>query len=175
MRLLPASILIAFVTSLALVSCVESARASARPDSIAVVPGMLVRVHTSSAPSPLVGRFGGTDSTTLWLGGAEGATTEILRASVSRFEASRGKRNRPGEGAIIGLGVGVLSGTLLGLALRDDRTCEVDCVFGGGEETMTFLTAAAGGTLGLVIGLLVGSSIRREQWAPAQMPAETPP
>lgn len=146
----------------------------ARLDSVSVLPGTRVRVSTISSSRQLVGRFAGADSLSLRVEVAEGQPpAQLLRASVSRFEVSHGKLNRPIQGAVLGWSFGMVSGTLLGLALQDRRDCGPNCVSSDGVSPL--MTGVAGAGIGLVVGLLVGSSMRRDQWVQAEIPPTTAP
>lgn len=166
------------VPLLVLAFAASTSRADAPADTLSVAPGDRIRVFASTLEHPLIGRFEGSDSLSLRLAFDNRPTgAEIVRASILRLEASRGKSNRPLQGALLGWSVGMVSGTLIGFALEEDRDdcSSPDCgVFsrGGGGP---LLTGVLGATGGLVLGLLVGSSIRRDRWRPAELPPPVAP
>lgn len=85
-----------------------------------------------------------------------------------------GKVNRPAQGAMLGWSIGMVTGTLLGIALQDRSESEFDFP-SSGNGMSPLVTGVLGAGGGLLLGLLVGSSIRRERWVPEELPPGTAP
>ncbi len=96
-------------------------------------------------------------------------TSFVRFGDVLKLERSLGTRSYWKEGLVYGAGVGVAGGILYGALTHE--ACEV-VTLGTGDEfcdelsfkTATLTAAAFGGGLGLC-GLVVGSLIRRQEWA----------
>lgn len=137
------------------------------------VPGTRVRVFATPRAHPLTGTLDGVDATSLRLAGVKDqGQVEILRASVTRFEMSRGKQDYPVQGLVFGMIAGALAGTAVGLIAEDlqgsSQDC-FDCLPGGGGLSPAYYTIGFG-ALGGVLGLLVGASIDRDKWARTDIP-----
>jgi hypothetical protein len=119
-----------------------------------VAPGDRVRVTAPTVGrDPLVGTLDElrADTCVLWIeGGAEPLALPL--GSVTSLEVSRGRKSNTLAGAGIGLLIGGVGGTTLGLVVG--LQCEGDCPSPPG-----LLPAAIFGGIGAGFGLLIGTAI----------------
>ncbi len=96
----------------------------------------------------------------------------VLREHVSTVERSLGERRRFGRNFLITTAVGALALGTVSLFLDND-TCNdqpLGCLDAGGA----FITGAlVGGVVSVPIGVIVGLSVRGEQWEPVNWPGDT--
>jgi hypothetical protein len=81
-------------------------------------------------------------------------------SKVTRLDVFGGRRSHPWRGAAIGAGVGGAAGFITGLALGGgciDSNCFTGAQVGG-------ILAVAGGVVGGLIGLGVGSATKTDRW-----------
>jgi hypothetical protein len=87
--------------------------------------------------------------------------------SIERLDVSLGKKRHTGDGALIGLTGGALLGGLIGSTTYEP--CNEDeerygCSFHFSEKTSVQLGALAFGTIGLVVGTVIGAVIKTDVW-----------
>jgi len=118
--------------------------------------GARVRVRTSPADEPVIGKVVGLDATTLTLSikGLESPTI-IARTAITEIEVSR-RRSR-GRSALIGAVTCAGLGAVLGFGVTDRRSF----LFNNQSENM-IVFGLAGGALGGLIGLAAGPG--EDQW-----------
>ncbi len=91
--------------------------------------------------------------------------------AVTRLETSLGRHGKAGQGALIGLGAGVVGGIAAGLIVCGSGDCDEN---GGSLELSTGLVTAVlalgGAIVGTGVGAITGSLIRSERWRPVQIP-----
>jgi hypothetical protein len=83
--------------------------------------------------------------------------------SIDRFQLSQGKRSHTGEGALLGLVVGVGAGLVVGLSFKEDGFFDV------GAGQIAGLTAMFGG-IGIGVGAATGALVRTDQWTDVPKP-----
>lgn len=108
-------------------------------------PGVVVSASRDSAVVRLAGR-------------PEGMTT----LAFSNLEVVRGQRTQAGRGALVGLGVGALTGFLLGFAGGEDCTGQEFICFD--RPSMGMIGATLGMPTGAVIGAVVGRFNKTDRW-----------
>jgi len=95
-------------------------------------------------------------------------------AGITRLDFSRGSRSKAGRGALIGGGVGIVTGAIAGFLSRG-------LCYGAQGGCPAATTAVGAGSLGLVgagIGTLIGGSSESERWEEvplAQLPVSIVP
>lgn len=134
------------------------------PGEVVVTPRARVRVRI--ADSTLEGNVASIMGDSLVLETADG-TRAFSDSRLDDLKVSVGSRSRWAEGFLTGLGVGALSGAVLGYASGDDHG-DGFLNFTAGEKA-----AILGGGLGIVgsaIGALAGALNPREGWARPKRP-----
>ena len=139
-------------TVVALMIPVLAAPAGATAQDVA--RGSRVRVKTADSRS--VGTLTGTTGQLMTLRLENGSEIQVPWATVERLDTSIGKRKNVGQGAAIGLGVGLLAGVV---AAKD---CEGDFIFSEGECRGMAVTGL--GLLGVIGGAIVGALVSTERW-----------
>jgi len=86
---------------------------------------------------------------------------------------SNGRRSSAGRGALIGTGVGVVTGAIIGFAGGEDCSGGEWLCFDRG--TMAAAGALVVGATGLVAGIIVGAFSSHEVWVPADGPVRARP
>ena len=88
-------------------------------------------------------------------------TTECPLASVTHLDVSRGQKSHGSLGA----GIGVAAGALWGVALcRRNANAGHHCGVPGSDADLTLLVVGVLGAGGGLVGAIVGSFIKTEQW-----------
>jgi hypothetical protein len=132
-------------------------------DLYALNAGVRVRVwHHSSAccVSPVIGTLVNYDVDSLRLRvPAQPQLLVFARASIDSLQSAR-RATRTGRGALIGLGIGAVSGGIFGFSTTCSH-CDGDwrgfgMLVGGG----------AGAILGVFSGAMIGTFFRRDVWDP---------
>ena len=98
----------------------------------------------------------------------------VLRAHLTTVERSLGERRRFGRNLLITTAVGALAVGTMSLVMNDD-TCNdqpLGCLDAGGAF---IVGALVGGAISAPIGVVVGLSVRGEQWEPVTWPPDAPP
>ena len=119
-----------------------------------VAPGTRVRINGDQ-----VGELVTWDDQRLVLDNATFSASEVDKLEVSLGTAKAG--NAWVKGLAIGAGVGVVSGFVL---------CAGDRCDSGKEWAAAGVLGLAGGALGAIVGLVVGSSSSTEQWGEVALP-----
>lgn len=132
------------------------------PLSAALGIGSRVRLVSTSVGTPLKGTVVGLDDKSLSLAQEMGPVLQIPLPAVAKLDVSRGHKRH----WLRGLGAGLLAGTLIGLTFSvDPDDCDV--------ESSNFCSrgeAIAGGALVFgTVGVVVGSLVKSEQWAPVTL------
>ena len=93
-----------------------------------------------------------------------GDSLALARASLARFDVSRGRRAQTGKGAIYGLAVGAFAGLILGAATYEgcDGCFGPDPGIGGSAVIGGILF----GAIGAGVGAIVGAQVKGERWVP---------
>lgn len=120
------------------------------------------------------GGGGGGEDSVLILTGDFGARQDTLAFALSeggpRLERAVAGRGHGGTGAILGGLVGAVAGGAI--AAASYRPCTQQglfaCLMYPSEQAQTAAGAVLGGAGGALVGLLIGSSIRSETWAPVR-------
>lgn len=100
--------------------------------------------------------------------GVRGSSRTIALTDVTALEVSTGKQRQFFRNAALGLGIGALTGAVIGAVSYEE--C-VDCWFGPQSAAQeAALGAVLLGTAGLVTGAIVGGFHRTDRWAPVRMP-----
>ncbi len=132
------------------------------PPSLA--PGTRIRVTALGAgANKLVGTFVGARTDTLLVRTRPGWTPQgIPLASVTRLDASRGRKSKAETGAIIG---GLLLGgtVLIGIAMTPSCPPDKFCPGPSAADAALILTPIAVG-VGAGIGAFIGSAIHGDRW-----------
>ncbi|MGE5180392.1 MAG: hypothetical protein ACM3PF_15005 [Bacteroidota bacterium] len=128
---------------------------------LGLMPGERIRFRTRERPqSPFEVVYAGVRKDSLYYGGylLEKAPQRVAVVSVTSLERSAGKHGHAWTGIGIGLLVGVGVGALIGSQYAED-----DPGFGGLHIAVG---AIGGGAAGMLVGGVVGASIRTERWIP---------
>jgi hypothetical protein len=117
--------------------------------------GQRVRLTTDADSHWLVGTLVGADEDSVRLRTADSAPlVSVARSRVTQFEVRYRGHSNAGRGALIGFGVGAISGGLWGLADASNCKSPSWCIFSPGQEALGggLLLGGAGALLGAVIG-----------------------
>ncbi len=168
--------LIAVVASVVLASNADAQRVNQ------IQTGVRVRV-TRTEGRPLIGSFIGVegDSVRVMPEGASQAVRATAEREMTKIEVSGGRSRAKGAliKGLIGLGIGAVSGAILGAATYSDNNA-TSCTpnFGCGPEWCIFicsksqaagLVGVLGGSAGLVLGAVAGIATGQEQWDTATL------
>lgn len=125
-----------------------SAAAAQEPPS-SILPGMRVRVWTSPAAEPLIGKVLALEGNLMTLeGDKSGTPVGVSRESITRIDVSFGRRSR-GKSVMEGALTGLVFGVLLGVASSSN---EPGPASGAGLVILPGLLAPVGACVGLVVG-----------------------
>ncbi len=140
-------------------------------------PGTRVRV---TAPSQKLTSAEGTVQDTangalvVQLGkpGAATGVRTFSRSDLSGLDTYAGRHRPVLEGGLIGLLAGAATGAIIGFASGDDK-CSADAWFcmAYTSDQKAAMGAAGLGTLGLVVGLVVGALSPSDRWKPVPLDA----
>ena len=127
--------------------------AAAAQDAPEVRPGAAVRVWTSPAAAPFIGKVLAQDGTSLFLA-AEGfdAPVTVTRSAITRIDVSRGRRSG-GKTVLNGMLIGVAAGFAWGLIEGDDSRNQwfgMTALEKG--LILNILTVPAGALVGALVG-----------------------
>ncbi len=134
-----------------------------RCDELPEAGGTEPRVRVT-APSlfstPLIGDLVAVESDALLVRTEQGAggPQRVARSAVKRFEVSRGRKSRVGEGAAIGFGIGAGLGALFGIRAYE----ETDSFTSRGQAMAVFGALLGGG--GAALGAIFGLQTKAERW-----------
>ena len=137
------------VLLIALVS--DSSRAQV-PDWVRI--GGRIRVTLTEGPEPeYIGTLLSREADTVRLRVEDrGDEIAVPMTDIARFDVSQGRKNHTGSGALVGLGVGAMTGMVVGWAQAQDQ--DAAALLGGGLF----------GGLGLGLGAIIGSRVLSERW-----------
>jgi hypothetical protein len=141
-------------------------RAAAQQDTVALVRGERIRIHQQGKQA-LVGTLAAADSTGLTIITGPLDTVPVARAGVTRIDRWAGTQSKTGEGALVGLGVGMVAGAIVGGIACSNDSYSLDT---GG------CIAASAGILGLVgaaAGAFIWHGWHTDRWEPAVWPVVT--
>lgn len=146
---------IARLLPLALAALLAGVAADASADTTPpLVPGDRIKVETTPTHGDRVGTFVALDDSTLSFRPAPGeAAIEIHRSDIAALSVATGQRSRWRK-ALVGFGIGAVSGFLLGYAQGDDEHGAWDFVWFTAEEKGLILAAVfapVGGIVGLAL------------------------
>lgn len=118
------------------------------------------RIRVADAPGSghrVVGSVVRSDADTIGIATEAGSVVAIPGSSLSQYEVSRGLRSAFGRGLGLGALVGVIGGSVVGLAAaEDDGFCNTGCAVVGGGILF--------GAAGAVVGGIVGAGSHYEKW-----------
>jgi hypothetical protein len=145
------------IVPLAVLAVTPLARATAQEQPPPVEPGQRVSVTAPGAsPVALVGRLDSVDADSLRLRRALETSMAISIRDVVRLEVSRGRRRA------LGAGVGFAAGAVLGATVGAVAYSGTDTP----KETVAVGSAAFGGVVSALFGLLIGGMIDRWEEVP---------
>ncbi len=140
------------IVPLAVLAFTPLTRATPQEQPPPVEPGQRVRVTAPSASRvALVGRLDSVDADSLRLRRAVEPSMAISIRDVVRLEVSRGRRRA------LGAGVGFAAGAVLGATVGAVAYSGTDTP----KETVALGSAAFGGVVGALFGLLIGGMTDR--------------
>ena len=121
---------------------------------------------TTENGEEVIGRMKGydADSLTIFTNATE---QSIAYADMVRLQRSLGVRSHVIKGTLIGLGAGLVVGTLAAINDECTNTHAYSC-FGAGW--VVFLMGTGGGTL---LGAMVGARMKRERWERLELPGQS--
>ena len=121
--------------------------------------GSRVRVISPEVGAqPLVGQVVTLEPDAVVVAGSGGgAQRRVPVGSASSLEVSAGTKSKAGRGAMIGGGIGALSGVLMNIG-----------DYNGDNNTL--VVSIVGAASGAAIGALVGLAFKSESWRPARVP-----
>lgn len=139
--------------------------------------GVRVKVVTNDGAA-IVGRVAAPINDTLLLSRPH-EMTSLAVSEISSIRMSRGKGRA--KGALIkgaaGLGIGLLSGAILGATTYEDSSecqpnsfCLFDCIIVCSRSDAAIMAATLVGGLGLVVGTIAGIATGWEQWEAVPIP-----
>ena len=156
-------------TTMAFILATLAAAASAQEQTKApltsiLVVGSRVRLVSTAVQARPQGLVVALDESTLTLATDAGTPLKLPTSSITALETSLGRKRN----TLKGLGIGVVSGLLLGLAFSVDPN---DC----GYYSSHFCSrgeAVAGGALGFAaLGAGVGALVKSDRWSPVLLGA----
>lgn len=133
----------------------------------ALQPGDRVRIRQTGGDGEATGVVVAVTGDTLtWIPDANGPgeSTTVLLSSLTALDVGRGSQRNTGTGAFIGGTVGLVGGTLLGLATW--QPCEGWCVMHSSRGTTALLSGGIVGFVGAGVGAIVGTASVTERWEP---------
>jgi len=141
-------------------------RAQAQQDTVALVRGERVRVH-QAGKQKLVGTLAAADSLQLTIITSPLDTVPVSRASVTGIDRWAGTESKTGEGALVGLGVGVVGGVIVGGIACSGTDYSM--------STGSCIAAAAGifGLVGAAAGAIIWHGWTTDRWEPTVWPTVT--
>jgi hypothetical protein len=140
----------------------------AQADPIALAPGARVRVQ--QGPETLTGTLVSSDGAGLVVVTDKSDTVPAPLGSITTVEMSTGKRSHARMGAVIGLGMGFVTGIVVSMAAPAPQPILVASSTSASSDNWTAGAGVAGAVLGAGIGAIVGAVTRSEKWAPAVPP-----
>jgi hypothetical protein len=151
---------------LTLAALAFTASAWAQEDTVALVRGERIRLHLAGKPK-LVGMLEAADSLQLTIITSPLDTIPVPRSAVTGIDRWAGTQSKTGEGALVGLGIGVVGGAIIG---------GIAC--GGTDYSMSTgscIAAAAGifGLIGAAGGAIIWSTWQTDRWEPTVLPTVT--
>jgi hypothetical protein len=142
-----------------------SVNGHAQADTTTLAPGARARVQQGS--KAVTGTLVSLDSAGLVIATGKADTVTVPRASITAIEVSTGTRSHAGKGALIGLGTGLLTGVVVGIAASGSDDGEFLDASSGEWAAGVGLTGAV---IGTGVGAIIGAVIRTDKWAPAVLP-----
>jgi len=130
-----------------------------------LAPGTRVRVH--QGVESLTGTLVSLDSAALVIATGKDTVT-APRASITALEVSTGTKSHAGKGALIGLGAGLVTGVVVGIAASGSDNGDFFDFSAGEWAVGVGLTGAA---IGAGVGAIVGAGIHSDRWTPVVLPA----
>lgn len=119
------------------------------------------------------GTLEGIAGDTLFIRPGTGSTFSVTPREGRQILFYNGRRSSVGRGALIGTGVGVVTGAIIGFAGGEDCSGGEWLCFDRG--TLAAAGALVVGATGLVAGIIVGAFSSHEVWVPADGPARARP
>lgn len=136
-------------------------------------PGDKVRFATADNRGTTLGNVVAADSDTLLLSlpGAE-KPVRLSWASLRKLEVHRGRRSQAEKGAKIGALSLAIPVALLSVAVEGakDIDCWSDCRSQSGLWLVAVTGGAAGATVGILTGALIGSAFKTDRWDKVGLP-----
>lgn len=161
--------------ALAFVACAPCARAQTAASDTLPAVGARVNYRTwktdasaRTTSSRVIGTVVARDDTALTIRAASSnAIVTVARSRLARLDVSTGRHRHTGQGALTGVGAGLLLGTLIGGFTAFAEGLAVDCSKPQARCTSdrsVYIGAAAGTALGAAVGATVGYFVSTEQW-----------
>ena len=142
-----------------------SVNGHAQANTTTLAPGARIRVQQGS--QTVTGTLLSLDSAGLVIVTGKADSVTVPRASITAVEVSTGTRSHAGKGALIGLGTGLLTGVVVGIASSGSDDGDFFDFSSGEWAAGVGLTGAV---IGTGVGAIVGAVIRTDKWAPAVLP-----
>lgn len=143
-------------------------RAWAQQDTVPLVRGERIRVHQPGRQD-LVGILAGADSAGLTVVTSPLDTELVARSPTTRIDRWAGTQSKTGEGALVGLGIGVVGGAIVGgiACSNDSYVLDTGGCIGA--------TAGVFGLVGAAAGALIWHGWHTDRWEPTIWPTVTIP
>lgn len=146
-----------------LIGLAASVHAQAAESTLA--PGARLRVRQGD--QSIIGTLVSLDSAGLVIATDKSDTVTAPRASITTVDISTGTKSHAGKGALIGLGVGAVTGVVVGLAASgSDNGGFLD--FSSGEWAVG--VGLTGAVFGTGLGAIIGAFIHTDKWSPTVLP-----
>jgi len=141
-------------------------RAWAQQDTVPLVRGERIRVREPGSRD-LVGTLAGADSTALTIVTSPLDTVRVTRSGGTRIDRWAGTQSKTGEGALVGLGVGIVGGAIVGGIACGNDSYSLDT---GG---CIAATAGVFGLVGAAAGAFIWHGWRTDRWEATVWPTVT--
>lgn len=145
-------------------------------DSLRVRQGQRVRISTRTATVDGTGVVVAlTGDTLLFRADRNGYPYRILLGDLATLDTSKGSRAvGPGGlgGAVMGLGLGALAGTVVGKLITNHDRARNRCP-NGDCDFVELVTIPVGALIGFAVGGVIGSQLNAEGWAAVPLSLRT--
>lgn len=142
-----------------------TAPGQAQQDTVPLSPGQRIRIH-QSGKHPSIGAYLSADSSNVTIVTGPADTIGVPRATITRVDRSVGTRSKAPDGALIGLGVGMVGGVITGGFACNEQPNSWNVTQG---ECMVW-GAVAFGLVGALVGVIAWSGERTDKWEPTSWP-----
>jgi hypothetical protein len=142
---------------------------AAQRDSTLVLGARVRAYHTDRCcGNPLVGAVISLTVDSLVVGAEEGARVALPRAALRSVERGYEVRPHAKNAPLLGLAMGAAAGAVAPLIATD---CQDDEICGSMKPLFALIGAGVGSLVGGFVGMVVGQSMRREEWRMVRLPA----